>query len=89
MSAWLANRYWLGWFIFTLTAFLVPEVYSLVVHRPQGTLSDTIWRLEGERPGVPLNGNVLKWNVFHLFFMSELLFLDVWLFCHFGWGLFR
>lgn len=86
MTAYLANRYWLGWFLFLLVSFLIPEVYSLVVHRPQGTLSDTIWRLEGEQP----NGTFqLRWNAFHFLFIGELVLIDVWLICHFGWGLFR
>jgi len=82
MSVWLANRYWLGWFIFCLVAFLVPELYSLVVHKPSGTLSDTIWRLEGEQNGK------LKPNAFHFLFIGELLLIDVWLLLHFGWRLF-
>lgn len=86
MSVWLANRYWLTWFLVVLVSFLVPEIYSLVSHHPEGTLSDTIWRLEGEKPGQPF---VLKWNAFHLLFMGELLLVDIWLFFHFGWGLFR
>lgn len=86
MSAHAANRYWAIWFVVLLVSFLIPEVYSLVVHRPQGTLSDTIWRLEGEQPGAPFR---LRWNAFHFLFIGELLLIDVWLICHFGWGLFR
>ena len=80
MTAAAANRYWLAWVIFLLVSFLVPEVYSLAVGRPQGTLSDTIWRLEGEGPD-----GKLRWNAFHFLFIAELLVIDVWLLLHFGW----
>lgn len=81
MSAAFASKYWLGWTIFLLVSFLIPEVYSLAVHRPQGTLSDTIWRLEDYDPA---KGH-RTWNAFHFLFIAELLVIDVWLLLHFGW----
>lgn len=85
MTTWLANRYWLIWFIVMMTAFLVPEIYSLVVRRPQGTLSDTLWRLEGEK----VDGSFGPWTAFHFLFIGALLVIFVWLIFHFGWGWFR
>lgn len=85
MSIALANKYWLGWFLFLVTSFLIPEVYSLLTHHSEGTLSGTIWRLEGEDP---ITGQ-LKWNAFHFLFIGELFLLDVWLLFHFGWRWFR
>jgi hypothetical protein len=84
MSIAVANKYWLAWFLVLLISFLVPELYSLFSHRAGGTLSETIWRLEGLQP----DGR-LRWNAFHFLFIGELLILDVWLLAHFGWRLFR
>lgn len=84
MSIWLANRYWLGWALFLFFTFAVPEFYSLGIHHPQGTLSETVWRLEGMH-----DGKFGKWTAAHLLFTGELILIDVWLICHFGWGLFR
>ena len=84
MSTFLANRYWLGWSLFLLVSFLVPEVYSLIVHRPGGTLSETVWRMEGMH-----DNKFGPWTAAHLLFTGELILIDAWLICHFGWGLFR
>lgn len=86
MSIAFANKYWLWWFIILLVSFLIPEIYSLATHHVQGTLSDTIWRLEGEGVGKPFK---LQWNAFHFLFIGELVLVDVWLIFHFGWGWFR
>lgn len=85
MSNWLANRYWLIWFVVMLTTFLVPELYSIVTKRFGGTLSDTIWRMEDLVP----NQSIWKWTAGHYLFTFGFILIVVWLIAHFGWGLFR
>lgn len=78
-------HYWAWWASLMVTGFLIPEIWMLIAGRPQDTLSAEIWRLEQFRDGQP----VTAWTAFHFLFIAMLLVLDVWLFFHFGWGLWR
>jgi hypothetical protein len=79
------SKYWFLWFVTAVTTFLVPELWALLSGRPENTLSAQIWRLERFVPGEAL----WAWNYFHFLFAGVLLLLDLWLFGHFVFGLWR
>lgn len=84
MNAHAADRYWFWWAVLAFGTFIVPEVYSLVVKKPEGTLSDTIWRLEDFDP----QNGLSTWTAFHFLFIGILMVVFLWLIAHFGWRLF-
>lgn len=59
-----ASIYWLAWIT---VGFLPLEIWALVSHKPQYTLSDQVWHLEGTG------------STFARFFVGAFI---VWLFFH-------
>jgi hypothetical protein len=75
--------YWTCWFIgWFIVGFLPVEIYCLI-KKNGGTLSETIWWLEGYRPGQQDFGNILRWNAGHFLFSLTLTVVLVWLIGHF------
>lgn len=78
------HLYWALWFCLSFFSFLAVEIYALLTDW-QRTLSAAVWHLEGFVPGQ----RVIDWSAFHFLFIGVLGVLFVWLFFHFGMGLFR
>jgi len=75
-------RYWLIWFLVSITSFLVPELIALFSGHPENTLSDSIWRMEDlYKPGQSFT----SWTFAHYAFTAGFIVLAVWLIGHFGW----
>lgn len=81
MSQAFATKYWTWWVILAFLTFIIPEVYSLVKKRPEGTLSGYVWRFEKFDPAHGLT----VWTAGHLLFTGIFIVLCVWLIGHFGW----
>lgn len=83
MTGW--HRYWLIWFLLAFTAFLIPEVYCLVKGNG-GTLSESVWWLEGWRHGMTdaTFDNPWNWTAGHFLFAGVFNTVVVlWLNIHF------
>lgn len=65
------SLYWLLWVV---AGFGVPEAWAIITGRPQDTLSDQVWRIEGHF-GWP-------WKPYHVIMAMILLALFVWLYGH-------
>ena len=74
--------YWEIWFLVSMTAFLVPELWALFSGHSENTLSENIWRAEKLIPGQ----GIVNWTFFHFAFTFGFSLLAVWLSGHFGWG---
>lgn len=77
--------YWLIWFVaWFLIGFLPVEIYCLV-KRNGGTLSESIWWLEGWRKGMTDGefDNPWDWSAGHALFGGALTLVLLWLIFHF------
>jgi hypothetical protein len=81
----MSGRGWLAWFVLSFGSFLFFEVTALARRRDDLTLSAAIWRMEHLRDGE----HVWQWNAAHFLFIAVFVVTMVWLFGHFGWGLWR
>lgn len=77
------HKYWLCWFVASFSTFIVPEVWALVIGKPQNTLSAAVWALEGAQRGMPITA----WTAAHFLFTGVFLLVSLWLAGHFGWYL--
>lgn len=81
MTGW--HRYWLIWFTVSFTAFIIPELVAVFTVGAPGTLSGTIWDLEGLVPGQPLD----KWGTAHVLIGGFLTLVFIWLIGHLALGI--
>lgn len=78
MSAKVATIYWLVWGV---VFFGGPEFYSIVTGHPEGTLSDTVWRL------FQVAGDPRPWHWTAVHMLGALFFL--WLGGHLMFRIWR
>lgn len=76
--------YWLVWFLVWFTAFIIPEIYALIVNA-KWTLSETVWWLEKEHPGEAIHA----FSAFHILFGGMLAVVLIWLVGHFIFEIWR
>ena len=78
------HRYWAIWFlVWFVVGFLPVEIYCLV-KRNGGTLSETIWWLEGYRANRAADfDQIAKWTAGHVLFGGILALVLPWLVGHF------
>lgn len=82
MTGW--QKYWLIWFIVTFPlGFLIPELVAVFTPNSHGTLSESIWTLEGLVPGQPLD----KWGTAHVLIGGMLALVLIWLVGHLVLGI--
>lgn len=74
--------FWLVWFLASFGVFLVVEVWGLRTD-PRYTLSETIWWLEGWKPGLRDFANPLRWTAGHVLVGGVLGLVLLWLVGHF------
>jgi hypothetical protein len=74
--------FWRVWAIVLGVTFLVGEGYTLFTNTAN-TLSAQVWRWEGFIVGESL----WQWTAVHFLFCGFMLVLFVWLFFHFGLGI--
>lgn len=75
--------FWACWFFTSISVFLAVELTALFTGHPENTLSYAIWRMESLRTGQP----IFQWTFAHLAFTVGFGALSLWLFGHFGFGI--
>lgn len=76
MTGW--QKYWLLWASVSFVSFIVPELWAIFTVGASGTLSGSIWKLEGLVPGQPLD----KWGTAHVLIGGTLTLVLIWLIGH-------
>lgn len=71
----------LYWALWLLVGFGVPEAWALATHRPQNTLSDTVWSWFDVVPGK----TIAEWSILHFILLVFLL----WAFGHLAFGVWK
>lgn len=82
------HKYWLIWFAVWFTAFIGPETYCLVKANG-GTLSESIWWLEGWRRGDVTFTEITQWSAGHVLFGGLFVLIFGWLAGHFLFRVWR
>jgi hypothetical protein len=79
------SPYWLAWFLTSITAFLIPELWALMSGHTERTLSANVWALEHLMPGESL----WRWTAIHVLVGGSLILVLGWLIGHLVFGIWR
>jgi hypothetical protein len=77
------HKYWLIWFVLWFVVGFLPVEFYCMAKRNGGTLSETIWWLEGYKPGDVDFADIAKWTAGHVLFGGVLSLVLLWLVGHF------
>lgn len=81
---WNASHYWPAWLLLATGTLLVREVWALVTHRAQDTLSDWVWHVLQITKHEPM----ALWNATDFIVFGCWLTLVTWLTYHFFFHLY-